>query len=169
MPKWCNNTVVFEGKSKTIEQINKLFKSMAEQEQNEECGQLPDFIEDGNGGYFFEIYESDTAVFNYQTKWSPNTEVLQKIAERYNVNFIQDYEELGNCVYGRATFADKLLTDICLDFEDFNKYHFDEDKGYYYFEKEFYELDYDIWEILLKRKIDNHFSNIKIQNNETIR
>ena len=86
MPKWCNNTVVFEGKSKTIEQINKLFKSMAEQEQNEECGQLPDFIED-NGGYFFVIYESDTAVFNYQTKWSPNIEVVQAIAEHYKPEF----------------------------------------------------------------------------------
>ena len=44
MANWCSNTVVFEGKPEAIEQIQKLFKLMAEQELKENCGQLPDFI-----------------------------------------------------------------------------------------------------------------------------
>lgn len=98
MANWCSNTIVFEGEPEAIEQIHQLFKSMAEKQQKENCGQLPDFVEDSNGGYFFDIYQDDdvTGIFQYETKWSPNIEVVQAIAEHYNVNFSQDYEELSN-------------------------------------------------------------------------
>ena len=129
MTNWCSNTVVFEGKPEAIEQIQQLFKSMVEKEQKEECGQLPEFVSEHNGGYFFEIYQNDdvTGVFQYETKWSPNIVEVQKIAEHYNVNFTQDYLELGNCVCGRATSADKLLTDVYLEDVDFEQYEFDEE------------------------------------------
>ncbi|ASE60645.1 hypothetical protein CEQ15_03550 [Chryseobacterium indologenes] len=155
MANWCSNTVVFEGKPEAIEQIQQLFKSMAEKEQKEECGQLPDFVEDSNGGYFFDIYQDDdvTGLFQYETKWSPNIEVVQAIAEQYNVNFTQDYEELSNCVCGRATFADKLLTDIFLDDEEFEQYEFDEETDTYHFEGETYDSDCEILETLLERKL----------------
>lgn len=160
MANWCSNTVVFEGKPEAIEQIQQLFKSMAEKQQKENCGQLPDFVEDSNGGYFFDIYQDDdvTGIFQYETKWSPNIEVVQAIAEHYNVNFTQDYEELSNCVCGRAIFSDKLLTDIYLEFEDFDKYEFNEETDSYHFEGESYESDYEILETLLERKIANHQS-----------
>ncbi|SRR5690606_38598402 len=160
MANWCSNTVVFEGEPETIEQIQQLFKSMAEKQQKENCGQLPDFVEDSNGGYFFDIYQDDdiTGIFQYETKWSPNIEVVQAIAEYYNVNFIQDYEELGNCICGRAMFSDKLLTDIYLDDEEFEQYEFDEETDTYHFEGEEYESDYEILETLLERKIENHQS-----------
>ncbi|PZP42061.1 MAG: hypothetical protein DI598_17385 [Pseudopedobacter saltans] len=160
MSNWCSNTVVFEGEHEAIEQIQQLFKSMAEKQQEENCGQLPDFVEDSNGGYFFDIYQDDdvTGIFQYETKWSPNIEVVQAIAEHYNVSFTQDYEEMGNCVYGRATFADKLLTDIYLDDEEFEQYEFDEKTDTYHFEGEEYESDYEILETLLERKIANHQS-----------
>jgi hypothetical protein len=158
MANWCSNAVVFEGKPEAIEQVQQLFKVMAEKQEKEECGQLPDFVEDSNGGYFFDIYcnEGDTGIFQYETKWSPNTEVLKTIAELYKVDFVQDYEELGNCVYGRATFSDKLLTDIYLEDEDFEAYQFDEETDTYHFEGETHESDYEILETLLERKIENH-------------
>ncbi|MBV2228258.1 MAG: hypothetical protein KUL85_15490 [Sphingobacterium mizutaii] len=160
MANWCSNTVVFEGEPEAIEQIQQLFKSMAEKQQKENWGQLPDFVEDSNGGYFFDIYQDDdiTGIFQYETKWSPNIEVVQAIAEYYNVNFIQDYEELGNCICGRAMFSDKLLTDIYLDDEEFEQYEFDEETDTYHFEGEEYESDYEILETLLERKIENHQS-----------
>lgn len=112
----------------------------------------------GNGGYFFDIYwnEGDTGIFQYETKWSPNTEVLKKIAERYNVSFSQDYEEMGNLVYGRATYSDSLLTDIYLEDGDFEKYQYDEETDTYHFEGETYDSDCEILETLLERKIENH-------------
>ena len=157
MANWCSNTVVFEGKPVTITAIQELFQSMKEKEEKTEEGQLPEFISKNNGGYFFNIYwnEGDEGQFQYETKWSPNIEVIQKIAEHYEVNFTQDYEEMGNLIYGRATFYDKLLTDIYLEDEDFEQYGFDEEMDTYHFEGEIYESDYEILETLLERKIKN--------------
>lgn len=155
MANWCSNTAVFEGKPEAIEQIQQLFKSMAEKQQEENCGQLPDFVSDSNGGWFFDIYQDDNVIgiFQYETKWSPNIEAVKAIAEHYNVDFVQDYEEMGNLVHGRATFSEKLLTDIYLDDEDLEQYHYDEETDRYHFEGEEYENDSEILETLLERKI----------------
>ena len=158
MANWCNNTVVFEGKPEAIEQIQQLFQMMKSKEEKEKQGQLPDFVPDTNGGYFFNIYWNDgeEGVFQYETKWSPNLEIVQKIAEHYKVDFIQDYEELGCLIYGRATFADKLLTDIYLEDEDFEKFQFDQETDTYHFEGKEYNSDCEILETLLEQKIANH-------------
>ena len=156
MANWCNNTVVFEGKPEAIKKVQQLFKTMAEKERKEEKGQLPDFIGNGNGGYFFYLYldSEDTGIFQYETKWSPNTEVVQAIAEHYKVDFVQDYEELGCLVYGRATFSDGLLTDICLSDEEFEAYSYDEETDTYHFEGKEYDSDSEILETLLDRKLE---------------
>ncbi|RDC55365.1 hypothetical protein DU508_17485 [Pedobacter chinensis] len=158
MANWCSNTVVFEGKPEAIQQIQQLFQTMKLKEEKEEQGQLPDFVPDTNGGYFFNLYwnDGDEGIYQYETKWSPNIDVMQAIAGHYNVNFTQDYEELGNCVCGRVTFADKLLIDIYLEDEDFEQYEFDEETDTYHFEGEEYESDYEILETLLERKIASH-------------
>lgn len=170
MPNWCNNTVTFEGKPEVIEQVQQLFRIMSEKQEKENCGQLPDFLEgNDNSRYFFDFYENDIAVFNYQTKWSPNIETLEQIAEHFNVGFTLDYKETGNLIYGRATYENETLTDIYLEYEDFDQYEYDEETDTYHFEGEEYDSDYDILETLLERKIKNHFNNNKNQNNETIR
>ena len=155
MANWCNNRIIFEGKPEAIEQIQQLFKSMAEKEQKEKCGQLPDFVEDRNGGWFFDIYQDDDVIgiFQYETKWSPNIEVVQKIAEHYKVDFVQEYAEVGNQIYGKATYSEGILDDVCLSDEDLKQYHYDEVTDRYYFENEEYESDCEILEILLTRKL----------------
>jgi hypothetical protein len=156
MANWCNNIIDFEGKPEAIEQIQQLFETMAKKGTEEEMGQLPDFVTQYNG-YFFDIYwnDGDIGFFQYQTKWSPNLEIVQEIAGYYKVNFVLDYEEMGNLVYGRAIFSDKLLTDIYLEDEDFDNYQFDEETDTYHFEGESYESDCEILETLLERKIAN--------------
>lgn len=155
MANWCNNTVVFEGKPEAIEQIQQLFKSMVEKQQEENCGQLPDFVEDSNGGYFFDIYQDDdvTGIFQYQTKWSPNSEILRSIADLYQVDFVQDYEEMGNGIYGRVSYQNGILDDVCLSDEELNTYHFVEETDTYHFEGTTYESEYEILETLLKCKL----------------
>ena len=69
------------------------------------------------------------------------------------MNFTHDYEEMGNLVYGRATFYNKLLTDVYLEDVDFEQYEFDEENETYHFEGNAYESDYEILENLLERKI----------------
>ncbi len=165
MTNWCSNTVVFEGSPETIEQIKWLFQAMATKEQQEQKGQLPEFTSQNNGGYFFDLYldNDNTEVFQYQTKWSPNIEIVQKIAEHYKVDFVQDYEEMGNLVYGQATYNNGILQDIYLEDEDFEQYEYDEETDNYLFEGETYNNDTEILEILLERKINNnHFNPIKV-------
>ena len=155
MANWCSNTVVFEGTPEAITAIQELFQSMKEKEEKTEQGQLPEFMEGTNGGYFFNIYwhEGDEGQFQYETKWSPNIEVWQGIASLYKVNFVQDYEEMGNLVYGRATYRDGILSDIFLGDDDFEAYEQNEETDLYHFEGEEYESDYEILETLLERKI----------------
>lgn len=153
MANWCSNTLVFEGNPEAIEQIQQLFMAMAEKEEAEEMGQLPYFTTIYNG-YFFDIYwnTDNESIFQYQTKWSPNLEIVQQIAEYYEVSFILDYEEMGNLVYGRATYQNGTLTDIYLTDEDLETYQFDEDTDTYRFEGETYDSDGEILEALLNRK-----------------
>jgi hypothetical protein len=59
-------------------------------------------------------------------------------------------------IYGRATFADKLLTDTYLKDDDFGKYQFDEQADTYHFEGKEYDSDCEILETLLEHKIANY-------------
>lgn len=155
MANWCSNTVVFEGKPEAIIAIQEVFQMMKNKEETSEQGQLPDFINEDNGGYFFNIYwnEGDEGVFQYETKWSPNTEVVRLIADRYELKFSQEYEEMGNGIYGKATYSDGILDDTALTDEDLEQYQYDEETDRYHFEGEEYESDSEILEMLLNRKL----------------
>ena len=163
MANWCSNSVAFEGNETALEQVKLEFRKMQIRENEENCGQLPEFISDKNRGYFFDILlEDGGCIFNYQTRWSPNTEVLTQIAERFNVDFILYYEEIGNQIYGVTIYSSSELTEICLEEEDFEQYDYDEETDTYFFEEENHESDCEILEILLKRKIQKIQSQILV-------
>ena len=89
MANWCSNSVAFEGNEIALEHVKLEFIKMQLRENEENCGQLPEFISDKNRGYFFDILlEDGDCIFNYQTRWSPNTEILLQIAEYFKVDFI---------------------------------------------------------------------------------
>ena len=157
MANWCSNSVAFEGNNTALEQVRLEFIKMQLRENKESCGQLPEFISDKNKGYFFDVsLENGGCNFNYQTRWSPNTEILLLIAEYYKVDFIYYYEEIGNQIYGVTVYSNNELKEICLEEEDFEQYDYHEETDTYTFEEENYESDYEILEILLKRKIENY-------------
>ncbi len=155
MANWCSNTIVFEGKPEAITAIQEVFQIMKNKEETSEQGQLPDFIIEDNGGCFFNIYwnEDDEGVFQYETKWSPNIEVIRLIADRYGVEFTQEYEEMGNGIYGKATYSEGILHDTALTDEDLEQFHYNEETDHYHFEGEEYESDSEILEMLLTRKL----------------
>ncbi len=163
MANWCSNSVAFEGDETTLEQVRLEFVKMQICENKENCGQLPDFISDKNRGYFFDILlEDGDCIFNYQTRWSPNTEILLQIAEYFKVDFIYNYEEIGNQIYGIIFYLNNEVNEICLEEEDFEQYEYHEETDSYFFEDENYESDYEILEILLKRKIQKIQSQILV-------
>ena len=144
MANWCRNTLAFEGNETALEQIKSKFRRMINLDRSEQCGQLPDFVNPKVGGYFFDIiWDEGDCIFNYQTKWSPHTDILIQIAKRHNVDFIHDYEEMGN------------LTEIGLDNDEFEQYHYDEETETYHFQGKIFDNDCEILEILLEEKI-NH-------------
>ena len=163
MANWCSNSVAFEGNETALEQVKLEFIKMQLRENEENCGQLPEFISDKKRGYFFDILlEDGDYIFNYQTRWSPNTEILLQIAEHYKVDFIYNYEEIGNQIYGVTVYSNNELSEIYLEEEDFEQYDYHEETDTYFFEAENYESDYEILEILLKRKIKNVQSQILV-------
>ena len=163
MANWCSNSVAFEGDETTLEQVRLEFVKMQICENKENCGQLPKFISDKNRGYFFDILlEDGDCIFNYQTRWSPNTEILLQIAEYFKVDFIYNYEEIGNQIYGIIFYLNNEVNEICLEEEDFEQYEYHEETDSYFFEDGNYESDYEILEILLKRKIQKIQSQILV-------
>ena len=150
MANWCYNRVEFTGSEFALTDVKLMFQELAEKSKADEKGQLPEFIKTDDG-YFFDIYSEDDIVY-YETRWSPNTGNLKTIADEYGLGFVHNYEESGNCIYGVATYNDGVLTDVYLDFEDFDLYEYDEEKETYSFEGEFYECCEEIQEILLERK-----------------
>lgn len=154
MPNWCSNRVSFTGDGKALQQVQELFMAMQYNEELTGNGQLPDFINTENR-YFFDLYrhEGDFGIFEYQTRWSPNTEVVQQIADRYGVAFRHEYEETGNCIYGVTEYENGIAREIDLEWEDFERYEYNEEKDVYCFEGETYESDFEILEILLGRRL----------------
>jgi hypothetical protein len=112
MANWCNNTVEFIGEHSQFEYLKILFEAMTSKEQKERKGQLPAFT-DFDRGFLFNI-RWQNGVLNYETKWTPNTEVLIAIANHFKVGFIYSYCESGMSIFGETTYKDGILTDIYL-------------------------------------------------------
>lgn len=155
MANMCSNSLTFQGSRKAIAQVQQLFQTMRDKEDQTGKGQLPEFL-NNEDGYFFDLYwdENDSGVFQYETRWAPNTEIVQEIAQHYKLNFTLDYEEMGSMAYGRISCSEGKLTDISLEAVDFDSYALDFDTGIYHFEGQQYEYDCDILETLLERKIN---------------
>jgi hypothetical protein len=140
----------FTGEQSQIDKIAMLFTNMAIKEKQEEKGQMPAFITPDKD-WFFNI-EWDGDLLFYDTRWTPNFNALQQVADHYGVGFILDYTETGNLIYGQATYEAGELNDIYLEPSDFDLYDYDVDTGTYTFENSTYEDNEAILELLLERR-----------------
>jgi hypothetical protein len=150
MANWCSNSVTFTGEQSQIDQLATLFTAMAKKENEENKGQLPPFITEDKDWLFDISWEGEC--LHFETRWSPNIEVIRQIADHYGVGFIHGYMETGNQVFGEATYENGVLHDVFLDPNDFDQYENDEETDTCTFEKETYESDMEILELLLERK-----------------
>lgn len=160
MPNWCDNTVWFEADQATMQTMKEMFLQMAEQERATNNGQLPPFVI-VERDWFYAIRWEEEALY-YETRHSPNIEVLQEIADHYNAHFTVKFDEMGDLQFGRATYADGILNSTRLGSDDFEAYSYDEETDTYHFEGEEYDFEYEILETLLERKIEQ-FDNTKNQ------
>lgn len=151
MANWCSNTVEFIGEHSQFEYLEVLFTAIAAKEKKEGKGQLPLFVNERDSGYLFDT-RWEGGILYYETKWSPNFEVMKRIAEHFSIGFIHSYAEPGNMVYGEATYKDGVFTDVFLESEDYGLCGYDEESDTYCFEGNTYESNDEILEILLERK-----------------
>ena len=154
MANWCRNKITFKGNQDNLNQVADLFQTMIENESKDRIGQIPDFI-DIEQGYFFEIYNdgTDKYSFCYDTRWSPNIEVLWTIANHFKVDFVLRYEESGCMLLGKTFYESGILKDYCLNQSDFQTCSYNADEDTYEFEGNVYKYRENIMEILLDRKI----------------
>ena len=154
MANWCSNRVEFTGEHSQFGELQSFFTAMAAKEKKEGKGQLPDFASGGTGFMFETAWED--GILYYNTKWSPNTDVIVKIADQFKTGFIYSYAETSNGEYGEATYSNGELTDIALDWSDTDHYSFNEETDLYEFEGMDYESEEDILAILLQRRKNAH-------------
>lgn len=114
------------------------------------AGNFPPFIK-ADIGYMFDIYWADSILY-YDTKWSPNIDIMVAIADFFGASFTYNYDEMAMLIYGEAEYKYGVLTDICLEWDEMQSYTYDEGKNVYLFESGEYDCDYEILEILLERK-----------------
>jgi hypothetical protein len=151
MANWCFNTVRFTGEENRLTEIKELFQGMAARSIAEEKGQLPPFIT-SEEGYFFEVDFSGDYLC-YQTRWTPNLELMHKVGKYFGVDYTHDYDESSNGIYGQANYRNGHWRDIYLGDAEFEQYHYLDDTELYYFEGDTYDTDGEILETLLERKI----------------
>jgi len=124
---------------------------MANKENEQQRGQLPPFIKIDKDWCFNIRWEDD--ILYYETRWTPNTNVMVQVADRYGAGFTLEYDEIANGLYGKSEYINGVLTDISLEWGDFACYSFDDKKDQYLFEGKYYDSDFEILEILLERKL----------------
>ncbi|MEO8173490.1 MAG: hypothetical protein ABI581_10420 [Sediminibacterium sp.] len=95
----------------------------------------------------------EDGVLYYDTRWSPNFDVMVSIAEFFRVDYSHEYLELMMQIYGECTFIKGVLTDVCLDDADFDQFDTNpDDEDSFVFEGKVYDSDFEILDILLERK-----------------
>jgi hypothetical protein len=156
MANICNNTLLFSGKPKNLKAVREIFEPMLIDNENG-YGAIPSFIANVFDGYMFDIYLDKTDYISYWTKWCPNEDIIKRIADKYEVDFILDYEELGCGLFGRFHYNHKTkqLIDYCLTDDEMSVVDTN-DNGDYIYNGEEIECPEDIYTEILNQKIKNN-------------
>lgn len=157
MANWCYNRISFTGSEENLQKVIELFSQLREKEQKEQCGQKADF--NTKDEWFFSIYVEETDYIAFESKWSPCIENITEIAKKFDLNYEYQFEECGNCVFGKAVYTSeneepKIFN---LEWSDFDLFEFDEDNDYYIYEGETYESDSEILETIFEKKFNTTY------------
>lgn len=160
MPNWCSNSVTFYGEN--AEKVNALFRELQTKQEADidRKGVKPDFVDEKptHNPYMFEIYENyhGKTWWSYDTKWIPNTDDLVDIANKFNCNFEQYYEESGSNIYGKTTYDNGNFDEVSLDDDDFNMIEHNEKDDLFIYKGESYESIFEIYELILNNKLNSY-------------
>jgi len=164
MANICDNSVVFSGAPSAVENVKALFKEIEEKQNQTEQWHLPPYVT-AKFSYMQDI-AIDHEKINYQTRWLPNLEGLTQIADHYHLDFVINYSELANSVFGEATYKSGVFNDVRLEPEDFQAYQYDQLTGLYVYDVKNYSFEWPIFEKLLaqRKEADDKYQNRAVKN-----
>lgn len=110
MANYCSNSVLFLGEPAAITAINEIFAKIELEQRHTHLYYLPDFV-NGDKGHMMDI-SFDGGWINYETRWTPNLDLLVQLADRYQVDFISRFDEMTNWMYGEAIYHDCELKSV---------------------------------------------------------
>ena len=103
MANYCSNSVCFIGDEQAVSDVRELFRNIQQKQSASHQYHLPDFITADKG--YMEDIDANFDPIVYETRWVPNLEVLVQLAEHYGLDFIAEYAEPMEGLYGEAVYT----------------------------------------------------------------
>jgi hypothetical protein len=116
MANYCSNTAFFLGDQNAVSELRQLFWEIERQQKLTRMYYLPDFVMDGTG--YVQDISFNGEWINYESRWTPNLNLLVQLAERYQVRFISGFDEMTNGIYGEALCSNGRLQSVYRDAYD---------------------------------------------------
>jgi hypothetical protein len=80
MANYYSNTAFFLGDQNAVSELRQLFWEMGRQQKLTRMYYLPDFVMDGTG--YVQDISFNGQWINYESRWTPNLNLLVQLAER---------------------------------------------------------------------------------------
>ena len=153
MPNWCSNHVTFSGEN--VDKADKLFKTLMQEQSVSGLGIRPPWKGCDKHGlrYMFEIQHSGDSTYQFESKWSPTLATMFLIGRRFKVAFEISWEEMGNGLYGSATYDPSMPDVMMVRDASSTNFRWDDDKEVYIYNGEEYESVYDFMEDVIDNMI----------------
>jgi hypothetical protein len=145
MPNWCSNYLTTDS-----ERVDEVMRKLVYRQKESGEGESLDWLKDDR--YLFDIYDTGGAWY-FDTKWGPATKTAETLSKVFGCEVTLDYDEPGSMIRGKLVCNKGVCTEINLTNEDFDLYHYDDEKDCYIFEGEAWDNDSEIKDELLERKI----------------
>jgi hypothetical protein len=145
MANWCNNYLILSGTQTAIQNTIKVFAEIEEEQTRTGKYFLPEFVTTESSQMTDIVINENTV--NYQTRWVPNLEALVQLANHTGVEFVSQYDELQMGIIGEATYQNKIFSNVRLDGNDLQQYHYDVGTATYLYNGQNYE---DEWSVLME-------------------
>ena len=155
MANWCSNSVVFTAEPEKLQAIYDLFAGIQQKQEADGRYHLPDFAttEDGcMSDIFF-----DGGRICYESRWTPNIELLMEIADFYQATFRCKYQQMSAGIYGETRYDERSLVMLNLDEEDFKAVRYDKIKKGYPINGEVFEFEGDLLDYILEQKMGQKY------------
>jgi len=150
MANWCDNYVRFTGDRETFTAVRELFLQLEKDNEKPSCD-LPKFITAENR-VIIDISVQPDFIY-YRTRWQPNLQALQQIADHFGAGFTNRYCEPATCLWGEARYTNGHGENIRLEPQDLRRCSYNCERACYYYKDKSYQDDEDLFNEMLDDKL----------------